>query len=65
MGVHMIELSRNKSHSLGAVPTITAELIPQAKHSTHHLPYPSIHTGEGCQAGAGSSVLGLSSASQT
>lgn len=37
-GAYMIELSRNKSHSLGGVPNVTAELIPQAKHSTQPPP---------------------------
>lgn len=36
----MIELSKNKSHSLGAVPNITVELIPQATHPTHPPPLP-------------------------
>lgn len=66
----MIELSRNKGHSLGAVPNVTEELIPQAKHSTHPPPLPlSTLMGhpspEGCKAGVGSSILGLPIASQT
>lgn len=34
----VIELSGNKDYSLGAVPNVTVELIPQAKHSTHLCP---------------------------
>lgn len=56
---HVIELSGNKDYSLGTVPNVTVELIPQAKHPTHPPPYSLVHIDRGKP-----NSLGASSATQ-